>query len=127
MITLTLSTRKRNEFVDITPAVAQAIKDVKDGVVTIYTPHTTSAITINENTDPAVPRDILATLEWLIPHNGDYHHSEGNSDSHLKASLVGSSAQVIVKDGELVLGTWQGIFFCEFDGPRTRKVHVHCR
>ena len=127
MHTFALSTRKRCEFIDITQEVAEVVKGIKDGIVTIYTPHTTSAITINENADPAVQRDILATLERLIPHKGDYQHSEGNSDSHVKASLFGSSAQVIVQDGKLVLGTWQGIFFCEFDGPRTRKIHVYCK
>ena len=90
----------------------------------MYSPHTTTAITINENADPDVPRDILKKLEELVPQQDNFAHMEGNSDSHIKASLFGSSVRVIIKDSQLLLGTWQSIFFCEFDGPRTRKFFV---
>jgi secondary thiamine-phosphate synthase enzyme len=93
-------------------------------VVTVFVPHTTTGITINENADPDVPRDILKKLESLIPQSDNYSHMEGNSDAHIKASLFGSSVSVIVKDGRLLLGTWQSIFFCEFDGPRTRMFYA---
>ncbi|HOO41266.1 MAG TPA: secondary thiamine-phosphate synthase enzyme YjbQ, partial [Syntrophales bacterium] len=94
------------------------------GICQVYVPHTTSGITINENADPDVPRDILATLEKLVPLRGNYRHSEGNSDAHVKASLMGSSQTVFFENGTLILGTWQSLFFCEFDGPRTRSVYV---
>lgn len=113
---------KRNEMVDITHDVQRSIDG--DGVVTVYVKHTTAGITINENADPDVRRDILWKLEKLIQKDEGYHHSEGNSDAHIKTSLMGSSVQVIVKDGRLQLGTWQSIFFCEFDGPRNRTVLV---
>jgi secondary thiamine-phosphate synthase enzyme len=120
-------TRKRNEFVEITDRVRQLIQQsgVRDGACIVYCPHTTAAITINENADPDVVHDMLSWLGRAIPqHQPDFRHGEGNSDSHLKASLVGSSATVIIDDGQAVLGRWQGIYFCEFDGPRTRHVHV---
>jgi secondary thiamine-phosphate synthase enzyme len=121
----TIQTSRRNEFIDITEQVQDLVEDVSEGVVTVFVPHTTTAVTINENADPAVPRDILKKLEELIPQRGNYSHMEGNSDAHIKASLLGSSVRVIVKDGQLLLGTWQAIFFCEFDGPRTRKFYAH--
>lgn len=117
----TLQTSKRNEFIDITARIQDMIEEVSEGVITVFSPHTTTAITINENADPDVPRDILKKLEELIPQRDNFSHMEGNSDAHIKASLFGSSVRVIVKDGKLLLGTWQSIFFCEFDGPRTRN------
>ena len=119
-----IRTSKRSEFIDITRQVAEQVKGVEEGVATVYTPHTTTAVTINENADPDVPRDMLKKLGALIPQQDGYSHAEGNSDAHVKASLLGSSVQVIVKDGQLLLGTWQGIFLCEFDGPRTRTCYV---
>lgn len=123
---LTIQTRNRVEMVDITPRIHEILErsGAKNGLCVIYVPHTTAAVTINENADPDVQRDILQHLSLLIPVSGDYRHMEGNSDSHIKASLVGSSETVIVEKGSLVLGTWQSVFFCEFDGPRTRKCHV---
>jgi secondary thiamine-phosphate synthase enzyme len=121
-----ISTRSRNEFIDITQKVTSIVnKSGKDnGVCTVYCPHTTGAITINESADPNVASDINMKLRKLIPKNENYSHAEGNSDAHIKSSLVGNSVQVIIDNGALQLGTWQGIFFCEFDGPRTRKVWI---
>ncbi len=120
----TIQTSRRNEFIDITAQIQYLVEEVSEGVATVFVPHTTTGITINENADPAVPRDILKKLEELIPQQDNYSHMEGNSDAHIKASLFGSSVRVIIKDGQLLLGTWQAIFFCEFDGPRTRKFYV---
>ena len=120
----TIKTSKRNQFIDITPQIQDIVEEVSEGVLTVFVPHTTTGITINENADPDVPRDILRKLESLIPKRDNYSHMEGNSDAHIKASLFGSSVRVIVKDCQLLLGTWQSIFFCEFDGPRTRKFYV---
>lgn len=120
----TLQTSKRNEFIDITARIQDMIEDVPEGVITVFSPHTTTAVTINENADPDVPRDILKKLEELIPQRDNFSHAEGNSDAHIKASLFGSSVRVIVKDDKLLLGTWQSIFFCEFDGPRTRNFYL---
>ena len=120
----TIQTSRRNEFIDITAQIQELVEEVSEGEATVFVPHTTTAITINENADPAVPRDILKKLEELIPQQDNYSHMEGNSDAHIKASLFGSSVRVIIKDGQLLLGTWQAIFFCEFDGPRTRKFYV---
>ena len=113
-------------MVDITAQVAAAVTKlgVKDGVATVLVPHTTAGITINENADPSVPADIAASLDRLVPWENEYRHSEGNSAAHIKASLMGSSVRVPVENGKLQLGTWQGIFFCEFDGPRSRQVWV---
>jgi len=125
-----ISTKKRNEMIDITGQVGSLVgkSGISDGDVIVYCPHTTAAITINENADPSVPHDILLTLEQLMPqHRIGYRHGEGNSDSHCKSSLVGCSELIILKNGLLSLGTWQGIFFCEFDGPRSRKVIVQIR
>jgi secondary thiamine-phosphate synthase enzyme len=121
---ITIKTSKRSEFIDITARIQDLVEDVSEGVVTVFVPHTTTGITINENADPDVPRDILKKLGELIPQRDNYSHMEGNSDAHIKASLFGSSVRVIVKDCQLLLGTWQSIFFCEFDGPRTRKLYV---
>ena len=120
----TLQTSKRNEFIDITSRIQDVIGEVSEGMITVYSPHTTTAVTINENADPDVPRDILRKLEELIPQKDNFSHMEGNSDAHIKASLFGSSVRVIVKDYKLLLGTWQSIFFCEFDGPRTRNFYL---
>ncbi len=125
-----VNTRSRNQMIDITSQVSSLVEKsgVVNGDVIVYCPHTTAAITINENADPSVPHDILLTLEQLLPQGrSGYRHSEGNSDSHCKSSLIGCSEQVLIEDKSLVLGTWQGIYFCEFDGPRSRKVHVQIR
>ncbi len=126
MKTISLETRSRFEMLDITAAVQNAIREegVTSGLCLVYTPHTTAAITINENADPDVPRDILAALDKAVPLSAHYRHAEGNSAAHVKSSLVGASELVIIENGRLVLGTWQSIFFCEFDGPRTRKFMV---
>ena len=120
----TVSTRDRNQLVDITSQVRSAVKESKisDGDVVVYCPHTTAAITINENADPSVVHDILLSLAELLPHNNPgYRHAEGNSDAHCKSSLVGCSEQIILSKSKLKLGTWQGIYFCEFDGPREER------
>jgi secondary thiamine-phosphate synthase enzyme len=122
-----VSTKSRNQMIDITSQVRSLINEsgITNGEGIIYCSHTTAAITINENADPSVPHDILLTLEELIPQRrSGYRHGEGNSDSHCKSSLVGCSEQILISDGSPDLGTWQGIFFCEFDGPRNRKVTV---
>ncbi|HDI83728.1 YjbQ family protein [bacterium] len=123
---ITIKTGKRNEFVDITQEVSELIsaQGVKEGFVILYVPHTTAGITINEHADPSVKRDILNKLEELVPPDKGYTHMEGNADSHIKATLVGNTLTIPISGGRLVLGTWQGIFFCEFDGPRTRKLIV---
>jgi len=127
MKSLSIQTRHRCELVDITGQVREAVREsrVNSGICVVYCPHTTAAVTINENADPDVVSDLLMGLERMAPPNGPYRHTEGNSDAHLKSSLVGCSEQVLVQNGGLALGTWQGIYFCEFDGPRQRKVHVH--
>ncbi len=123
---LEVVSEKRVQFVDITSRIREQVagSGVGEGVAYIFVPHTTAAVTVNEGADPTVARDIMAALERLVPRDGDYRHGEGNSDAHIKASLMGSSLAVPVSGGNLVLGTWQGIFFCEFDGPRRRKVWV---
>lgn len=124
--TLNVKSRSRNEFIDITVDIKEIIRQagVNSGVCYLFVPHTTAGITINEGADPAVRRDIIAALEHVFPVDGDYRHDEGNSDAHIKASLTGTSALVLIEDGKPVLGTWQAIYFCEFDGPRNRKVLV---
>jgi secondary thiamine-phosphate synthase enzyme len=126
MDTITVKTSSRVQFVDITSYIRRIAEKsgLTDGIVLVYVPHTTAGITINEAADPDVVFDLNNKLSQLIPCEGMYRHAEGNSDAHIKASLMGSSAQIIVSDSKLVLGVWQGVFFCEFDGPRTRKVHV---
>ena len=117
---------RRTDFIDITHSVQEVIRKsgVGEGVCHVFIPHTTAAVTINENADPSVTQDIMMMLNKLIPSEGDYRHLEGNSPAHIKSSLMGCSKTVLVESGKLVLGTWQGIFFCEFDGPRSRKVYV---
>jgi secondary thiamine-phosphate synthase enzyme len=122
-----VSTSQRSEIVDITDVVRRMVrqKNVRDGMAILYVPHTTAAVTINENYDPDVKHDLLKKLETLVPKEERYYqHDEGNSDSHVKVAMVGNSATVIIERGELVLGRWQGIYFCEFDGPREREVMV---
>lgn len=122
----TIRTTKRDEFIDIGYYVEEALEKsgISDGIITIFVPHTTAGITINEDADPDVVKDLLWTLDNLVPERREYKHMEGNSHAHMKASIMGSSCNVIVEDGKMKLGTWQGIYFCEFDGPRTRKVYV---
>jgi secondary thiamine-phosphate synthase enzyme len=124
--TFQVRTSKKTEFIDITRSVQEAVKKtgVEEGICFIFIPHTTAAVTINENADPSVSQDILMELNRVVPFQDRYQHLEGNSPAHIKASLIGCSQTVLVESGKLVLGTWQGIFFCEFDGPRNRKVHV---
>ena len=125
MQTITIKSHRRNELIDVTRQISKAVSQsgITDGLVVAFVPHTTAGITINENADPSVVHDILYCLEKLIPHSQRaFQHSEGNSDSHVKASLIGSSVTVMVESSQLVLGTWQGIYFCEFDGPRTRRL-----
>lgn len=123
---ITVKTGSRTEMVDITVRIQEAVSasGITDGLCMIYVPHTTAAVTINESADPSVKRDILMILNQVVPWQADYRHLEGNSPAHVKSSLIGASETIIIKDGSPVLGTWQGIFFCEFDGPRTRKVHI---
>ncbi len=124
---ISIRTEKRNEMVDITNKIATLVahEGITDGQVVVYCPHTTGGITINENADPDVIHDLLLTFSELFPKDRPgYRHVEGNSDSHCKSSLVGASEQILIKDGHLVLGTWQGVYFCEFDGPRTRRVII---
>lgn len=122
----TIKTNSRFQMIDITGMVRSALKEsgVQSGICCIFVPHTTAAVTINENADPDVQRDLIAELDKVIPLNDNYRHSEGNSAAHVKSSLAGASEMVAVERGELVLGTWQSLFFCEFDGPRTRRFHV---
>ena len=121
-----LKTHSRSELIDITREVEKlAAKDgIKDGVCTVFVPHTTAGITINENADPTVKADILNEVNKIVPFDDDYEHSEGNSAAHIKASIIGSSVSIIIEDAKLQLGTWQGIYFCEFDGPRSREIWV---
>jgi len=122
----TVRTHSRSEMIDITNEILAVLKkdEVKDGVCHVFVPHTTAAVTINENADPDVPRDILMELDKIVPLDDAYRHIEGNSAAHIKASLFGASEALLVEKGSLVLGTWQSVFFCEFDGPRTRRVVV---
>jgi secondary thiamine-phosphate synthase enzyme len=127
MIRETISTRSRNQMLDISTRVQRAVTDAKvsSGMVVVYVPHTTAACTINENADPDVQHDLLEKLSRLVPKHEDYYdHGEGNSDSHVKTACVGSSVTVLVENGRLMLGRWQGIYFCEFDGPREREVWI---
>lgn len=126
MQTLQIRSSKQTELIDITRLVQEAVQkgEVNDGLCVIFTPHTTAAVTINENADPCVPRDILMELNKIVPFEDRYQHSEGNSAAHIKSSLIGCSKTLFIESGSLLLGTWQGIFFCEFDGPRNRQVYV---
>lgn len=123
---LRVTTNSRTELVDITQPIQRLVAEsgVRSGVCCIYVPHTTAAITINENTDPNVGRDILKELNKVIPFDDNYGHTEGNSAAHIKSSIIGVSKTVPIEDGRLALGTWQAVFFCEFDGPRERRVFV---
>jgi len=124
-----LSTRERCELVDITQRVQEVVQraGVAEGVCHVFVPHTTAAVIINENADPSVCEDILSSLRRLVPADAPYSHGEGNSDAHVKAAVIGASRTVFIAGGRLALGTWQGIFFCEFDGPRDREVWVEIR
>jgi secondary thiamine-phosphate synthase enzyme len=126
LYTFDVRTRSRTGMYNITSKVQQAVTDsgIQTGICTVFVPHTTAGVTINEDADPDVVSDILKEINKIIPFEDNYKHGEGNSAAHIKASLFGSSAQVIVENGKLVLGVWQGIYFCEFDGPRSRKVNV---
>jgi len=122
---INVKSRSRNEFIDITREVQSELGEsgVQSGMCYVYVPHTTAAVTINEGADPSVKSDILQTLSRLVPHGSEYFkHMEGNSDAHVKSSLIGASIAVPVEDGKLILGTWQALYFCEFDGPRHRRV-----
>jgi secondary thiamine-phosphate synthase enzyme len=124
--TISVKTSAQTEMVDVTGQVQKELSKsgVEEGRLTLYVPHTTAAVTINEGADPAVKADILMVLNQMVPWKANYKHMEGNSPAHVKTSLVGSSETVIISGGRLVLGTWQKIFFCEFDGPRNRKLHL---
>ncbi len=123
---ISVRTTSQTEMIDITSAVQKAVDEsgIQRGTVTVFVPHTTAAVTINENADPSVKRDMLYEINKVIPFDDHYHHLEGNSAAHIKASLFGSSETILVENGRLQLGTWQGIYFCEFDGPRHRKVWI---
>ncbi|HEX3029600.1 MAG TPA: secondary thiamine-phosphate synthase enzyme YjbQ [Clostridia bacterium] len=126
LYSFTVNTPSRTCLIDITSRIQEAVGDsgIRSGICTVFIPHTTAAVTINENADPDVVSDITKEINKIVPFNDGYAHMEGNSAAHIKASLFGFSEQIIIEDGRLVLGTWQGIYFCEFDGPRTRKVHI---
>ena len=126
MYTIEVPTRSRTQFVEITDRIRELVakSGLKDGAVMLYVPHTTAGCTINENADPDVVRDMTGFIDKLVPNSPEFRHAERNSDSHLKASFFGSSLFVPVKDGKLALGRWQGVYFCEFDGPRKRQAHV---
>lgn len=121
---ITVQSKSRTEFIDITPAVQRFVEraGLRDGIVTVFVPHTTAGVTINENADPDVTADMKTVLERVVPWEGGYRHREGNAAAHVKASLMGSSVQVLVQDSKIRLGIWQSIYFCEFDGPRNRNV-----
>ena len=126
MVTFSVKTRQRVEMVDVTDQLQRALAEagLMDGLCAVYVPHTTACVTINEGADPIVCRDIMEHLSKMVPHRGDYRHTEGNADAHIKVAAVGSSQVIFVEGGKLCLGTWQRIFLCEFDGPRTRSVWV---
>lgn len=126
MTSFDVTTHVRTELIDITDKVREAVAQSKvgSGMCFVYVPHTTAGVTVNESYDPDVARDITATLSKLVPHRAGYAHSEGNADAHIKAAMVGSCQAIPVEEGRLALGRWQGVFFCEFDGPRQRRVQV---
>lgn len=123
---LTVISQKKTQFIDITSQIQAIVttQDIDSGLCFVFVPHTTAAVTINENADPAVPSDMLNVLNTIIPWDLDYMHLEGNSAAHVKSSLVGASEVIAIENGQLDLGTWQGVYFCEFDGPRTRHVNI---
>jgi len=123
---LTVKSKTRTQLIDITPEIQKTVRSsgISEGLCMLYVPHTTAAITINESADPSVASDIMMVLNEVIPWKADYRHLEGNSPAHIKSTIVGASEIIAIENGSLVLGTWQGIFFCEFDGPRTRKLHM---
>jgi secondary thiamine-phosphate synthase enzyme len=126
MSTINIESHLRAEMIEVTDRVQQAVTEtgIADGIVHLFTPHTTAAITINENADPDVVHDMLTILDRLVPRKGGYHHAEGNSAAHVKSSMFGCSETVPFENGRLALGTWQGIYFCEFDGPRRRQLQI---
>ncbi len=123
---LMVDTNTRCQLIDVSKEIQAIINKhkIEQGTVHIFCPHTTAAVTVNENYDPSVPSDITNALSKLIPHHADYTHTEGNADAHIKSAIVGSSRTLFIKDGKIALGTWQGIYLCEFDGPRTREVWI---
>jgi secondary thiamine-phosphate synthase enzyme len=126
MITIDVNSRRRTEMIDVTAEVRGAVRQsgIRSGIAVLFVPHTTAAVTINENADPDVVRDMDMEMNKIVPFNDGYRHGEGNSAAHIKSTLVGASETLLIEDGEPVLGTWQGIYFCEFDGPRRRKLHL---
>ncbi len=124
---VTVKTSRREEFINVDHLINDTIRSsgVQEGTLTLFVPHTTAAVTINEHADPSVVRDIISTVGSLIPERGNYQHTEGNSDAHIKASLFGNSQILIIRDGRPLLGTWQSVYLCEFDGPRTRRMILH--
>ena len=126
LIQMNIRTSKHTQMINITGTVQKAVTEsgVKSGICTVFIPHTTAAVTINENADPDVVRDFTMEINKIVPWEDGYQHMEGNSAAHLKASMIGFSEQIIIDDGRLVLGTWQGVYFCEFDGPRSRKLYL---
>lgn len=126
MIRLDVRTGQHTQMLDITRDIQKAVakSGVRNGICMVFVPHTTAAVTINENADPDVVRDFTTEINKIVPWEDGYHHMEGNSAAHLKSSMIGFSENIIIEDGRLVLGTWQGIYFCEYDGPRNRKVYV---
>ena len=126
MITLDIRSRQTVEMIDVTAQVRDAIRQsgIRSGLALVFNPHTTAAVTINENADPDVVADLCMEINKIVPFDDHYRHAEGNSAAHLKSSLFGASETLIVEDGAPVLGTWQGIYFCEFDGPRSRRLHI---
>lgn len=123
---LSVETSKRVQLIDITDKIKNIVKEsgVKNGLCNLYVPHTTAAITINENADPSVVIDISERLSKIVPYHSNYRHAEGNADAHIKSTITGINSSCFIENGDIMLGTWQGIFFCEYDGPRTRKVFV---
>jgi len=128
MDSIQIKSHARNELIDVTPQVQKIVSasKIREGICIVYCPHTTAGVFINENADPDVKEDILSMLEKLVPENAGYKHAEGNSDSHIKSALVGNNQTLIISNGSLELGSWGGIFFAEFDGPRSRKLLVQC-
>jgi len=124
---ISVTTENQTEFIDVTSKVQDVVKksEVQNGICQVFAPHTTAAVTINENADPSVSRDILYEINKVIPFSDSYRHIEGNAAAHIKSSLIGASEMIPIKNGRLVLGTWQGIYFCEFDGPRRRSLYVN--